>query len=389
MDFLKKNKENIINCFFYIGFFTEIMIVLIDKSAYINPIEGTMFRITFLLFGLKVLFTRYSIKEWLVIIGFCLLGLLSYWFADRDEVLRIVMFVAASKNISLRKMMEVTFYTVLIGVAVLMLLAVMGILGTMTLDVDYGRGGIESRYCIGLGHPNALHCMIFTTVLLGMYLYLEKMKWYAFLLLFLGNIGLYTLTTSKTGLLIMTATVFTGVVIRYGKGVRDSRWFYRAGISVFIASVLFTLVMAKFGYTQGPFRGLDILLNNRISYAILWGGMYKWNLFGHPALVETDFFDMGLSRLFYWYGYIPATVYLLVNIAMLFYFYRKKDANAVMLTVILTVYTTVEAHIISVYLARNYILLLLIGTWSQIFHVADSREGYLWEVLHYRKFIGR
>lgn len=380
MEFFKKNKETIINSFFYIGFFTEIIIVLIDKSAYINPIEGTMFRITFLLFGLKVLFTRYSIKEWLLIIGFCVLGLLSYLFADRDEVLRIVMFLAASKNVSRRKMMEVTFYTVLTGVLLLMLLAILGVFGTMTLDVDYGRGGIESRYCIGLGHPNALHCMIFTTILLGMYLYLEKMKWHVFLLLFCGNIGLYTLTTSKTGLLIITATLFVGLVIRYGKGVRDSKWFYRTGIAVFIVSVIFTLVMAKFGYTKGPFRGLDILLNNRISYAILWGGMYKWNLFGHPALVETDYFDMGLSRLFYWYGYIPAAVYLLVNLCMLIYFYKKKDANAVMLVIMLTGYTTVEAHMISVYLARNYILLLLIGTWSQIFHAADAHENYIWEV---------
>ncbi len=376
-----KQKETIINCFFYIGFLTEILIVLIDKSAYINPVEGMMFRITFVLFGCKVLFTRYSRKEWLLIIGFCVMGLVSYLYADRDEVLRIVMFVAASKNISLRKMMEVTFYTVLFGVLLLMLLAITGVFGTMTLDVDYGRGGVETRYCIGLGHPNALHCMIFTTVLLGMYLYLEKMKWYVFLLLFFGNIGLYTLTTSKTGVLIITATLCVGLLIRYGRGVRDSRWFYRAGITVFIASVLFTLMMARFGYTQGPFRGLDILLNNRISYAILWGGMYKWNLFGHPALLETDYFDMGFSRLFYWYGYLPAAVYLLVNLFMLFYFYKKKDANAVMLMILLTGYTTVEAHIISVYLARNYILLLLIGTWNDIFHVTDPQEDYIWEVL--------
>ena len=387
MKFVKKNKESIVNSFFYIGFFLELMIVLIDKSAYINPIEGLMFRITFVLFALKVFFTKYSVKEWLVIIGFCVLGLMSYLMADHDEVLRIVMFVAASKNISLQKMLKLTFYTILIGVGTLMLLSMTGIFGTLKMETDFGRdAGVEIRYCIGLGHPNALHCMIFTTLLLGMYLYLEQMKWYTFALLFAGNIGLFVLTDSKTGFLIIMATLFVGSILRFGKGVRESKWYYNIGIGVFLFIVVFTLILAKWGYTKGPFRPLDILLNNRISYAILWGGMYKWNLWGNPVLEETDYFDMGISRLFYWYGYIVATAYLLVNLCMLFYYKKKKDANAVMLLVLLTGYTMVEAHIVSVYLARNYILLLLIGSWNSILHVTDNREGYIWD---YRFLTGK
>ncbi|MDD3206565.1 MAG: hypothetical protein PHS74_12660, partial [Lachnospiraceae bacterium] len=92
------------------------------------------------------------------------------------------------------------------------------------------------------------------------------------------------------------------------------------------------------------------------------------------------------SRLFYWYGYIVATAYLLVNLCMLFYYKKKKDANAVMLLVLLTGYTMVEAHIVSVYLARNYILLLLIGSWNSILHVTDNREGYIWD---YRFLTGK
>jgi len=370
-----------IDSLFYLGFFMELAIVLIDKSAYINPIEGQLFRVTFLLFALKVFFTKYSVKEWLAIIGFCMLGMMSYLTADHDEVLRIVMFVAASKNISLRKMLKVTFFTMLIGVATLMLLSVAGIFGTLKIETNFGRDvGIETRYCIGLGHPNALHCMIFTTLLLGMYLYLERMKWYQFLVLFIANTGLFLLTDSKTGFLIIIATLFVGVVIRYGKSVRNSNWFYLTGIGVFLFSVLFTVILARWGYTKGPFRPLDILLNNRISYAILWGGMYKWNLFGNVLLEETDYFDMGISRLFYWYGYIVAIAYLVVNLMMLLYYKKKKDANAVMLVVLLTGYTMVEAHIISVYLARNYILLLLMGTWNVILHVTDEREGYVWDL---------
>ena len=52
-------------CCFYAGIVIEALLVLIDKSAYINPIEGQMFRLTFLLFMLKVCLTRYTGYEYL------------------------------------------------------------------------------------------------------------------------------------------------------------------------------------------------------------------------------------------------------------------------------------------------------------------------------------
>ena len=48
---------------FYLGVIIEVLIVLVDKSAYTNPIEGRLFQITFLLFLIKVGLTRYTRKE--------------------------------------------------------------------------------------------------------------------------------------------------------------------------------------------------------------------------------------------------------------------------------------------------------------------------------------
>lgn len=40
---------------FYAGLTIELLMVIVDKSNYINPIEGRLFQITFLLFALKLL----------------------------------------------------------------------------------------------------------------------------------------------------------------------------------------------------------------------------------------------------------------------------------------------------------------------------------------------
>nr|MCR4851288.1 glycosyltransferase [Lachnospiraceae bacterium] len=56
------------NISFYLGVLFEIIIMFIAKSDYTNPIEGLMFRIPFVLFCIKVLCSRYSLKDILLMI---------------------------------------------------------------------------------------------------------------------------------------------------------------------------------------------------------------------------------------------------------------------------------------------------------------------------------
>ena len=55
---------------FYAGIIIEVLLVIIDKSAYMNPVEGQIFRLTFLLFLLKVCLTKYTLKEYFTIFLF-------------------------------------------------------------------------------------------------------------------------------------------------------------------------------------------------------------------------------------------------------------------------------------------------------------------------------
>lgn len=48
---------------FYAGLLLELLIVILDKSSWINPLEGQMFRVSFLLFACKLCVTKYSQKR--------------------------------------------------------------------------------------------------------------------------------------------------------------------------------------------------------------------------------------------------------------------------------------------------------------------------------------
>ena len=85
--------------------------MIVDKSNYINPIEGQLFRVTFLLAAGKILCTKYSIKEWAVLMLFGILGIVSYKATGRNEILRIVAFIAACKGTDVKKLLKYVFYT--------------------------------------------------------------------------------------------------------------------------------------------------------------------------------------------------------------------------------------------------------------------------------------
>ena len=380
----------------YFSVTLEIIIVIIDKSNYTNPLEGQLFRITFLLAAGKVLCTKYSLKEWAALIMFGLLGLISYKITGRNEILRIIAFVAACKGTDVKKLLKYVFYLTTAGCLLLVFLSVTGIYGGLALETDFGRGYRQVRYCLGLGHPNALHCMFMMLVLLGLYLYHEKMKWYGYLVLLGMNYGLYLLTDSNTGMLITACGIIGGAILYFWKGLNGKKWAYLAGAALLLACAGFSAMAADAGLAKPSkaetadqrkfgnplIQAAEEHLNGRIidlHYGSVRqeGTTATWTLFSRP---ENDYyFDMGFVRIFYWYGVIPGILCILLLLLLLRQLYKEKDGMGLVMISVLAVYTIVEAHLVSVYIGRNYILFLAGMYGSSMLGLNGVKEEYLWK----------
>lgn len=386
--------------FFYLALTIELGMVIIDKSNYINPIEGTLFRVTFVLFALKLFSTEYAWKEWALIIFSEIIGVISYKTTGNNDIIRIVTFVAACKGIPLKQMLRYTFYVTLIGCAAIVLLSVTGIYGEMSLTAYYGRGvnyqamyedlsklGIEeTRYTLGMGHPNALSGMYLMLCAMGIYVFSEKMKWYSYFFLMLLNIGVYSLTDSKTGMLITTllllgAFVMANCQLTYCRFFRN-HWsayilaflvlVFCIGFSVDAAANAQKVQKAKWSeaYRGNPYADnhtilllrMDEPLNGRIVSLTDSenndGSMETWSVFSCPNNMNY-YFDMGWVKLFYRYGIIPGILYCLANLFLLWHFYRKRDAFGLVVFTVLAVYSIVEAHLFSPYIGRNFLLMMM------------------------------
>ena len=407
MEFYRKLKKSRLPWYlFYGGLTIELLIVIVDKSNLINPFEGRLFQITFLIFLLKLLLTDYSKKEWHWIVGLELLAFFSYWVTGANELIRIVTFVAACKNIPLKQMMRYAFYVTLAGCAVIVLLSVTGIYGDISLTQAYGRESAETtiyigvepaketRYTLGMGHPNALSCMFLMLLVMAVYVYFERMKWYLYLFLMLLNVGVYALSGSKTSMLITTAFLAGACALTYCRFLREDRFGYLCGLLVFAACIAFSVDAAvcaqrvrdvqwnEFYYGE-PLDDRHIVtlakIDRRISGRIISltdteandGMIQTWSLFSRPENME-HYFDMGWVKVFYRYGIVPGIVYLLAHLALLWRIYRRKDACGLAVFTVLAVYTVVEAHLVSFYIGRNFLLMMM--GWYFFPVIPDSVE---------------
>ncbi len=394
---------------FYAGLTIELLIVVVDKSNFVNPIEGRLFQITFVFFFLKLLLTKYTGKEWCVLLLSELLAVVSYRVTGANDLIRIVTFVAACKDIPLRQMMKYAFYVTLAGCMVIVLLAVTGVYGEISLTQTYGRQGPETtvyvgveaaketRYTLGMGHPNALSCMFLMLVIMGVYVYFAQMKWYLYLLLMLINAGVYRLAGSRTSMLITAVFLAGACVMTYVRFLRKNWLAYLCGLLVFLLCIGFSVDAAvcaqrvrdarwnAFFHNNPRDNGHIVALEKIDSYIsgrIVSltdsenndGMIHTWSAFSSQGNMD-HYFDMGWVKLFYRYGIVPGILYLAAQLVFLRKLYKRRDACGLVVFTVLAVYTVVEAHLISVYIGRNFLLMMMGGSYAVRDGLCRQEEG--------------
>lgn len=382
----KCNLEALGAVLFYIGLAIELLILILDKSAWLNAWEGQMFRVSFLFFAMKLCITKYSAKEWAAIIGAGLIAGICYLVSTKDEAVRAVVFVAAMKGLDGKKVLKTVFWTTLAGMAVLAGLSVAGVLGTVfEQSAGYGFKADIQRVCLGLGNSNALAIMIWALMTLGIYLYHEKMKLWNYGLLLLLSMVTYIATVTRTALLMMLFTIVLAAVLQYFPKLQKASWVYGGGVLVTLFCVAFSVYAAYisdwYDFMPGWVVKIDRLITGRIASIYSFGDgrgarLEKWKLFSDPEYYQ--YFDMGYVRLFFWYGIIPGICCVAVLCLLLWSFKKNQDYMGFVLTLSFAVFTTIEAHAVSVYIARNYVLFLLGAYWAAMLG-KKTKEAHWWK----------
>ena len=359
---MNKWLDNICAGLFYLGLAAEILLVIWDKSSWTDPYMGQICRMTFLLFAVCCACSvrKSTMTEDIVFAIGVLIGALSWRFGGRNDLLRIVIFLRAAGTVSVPRAMKVTFVSSVLGCLGLVGLAFAGIQGHLYQTYDYGHG-VETRWDLGLGHPNSLHCKAAKLLIFGLYLFEKKMKLYLYVLLGVGNVLLYGLTRSNTAFAISMLALMLSLLLHYGKKLAAGNAVYFLGEFLLFGGLLFSVFCGIYRPSDHRLLAkLDHVLTGRISS--LWtttfheGTLSTWKWFGQR--LNVCYFDLGWLRVVYWYGVIPAIVIIGLTFALLEHARKTRDKAAFMLLLCFGLYTVFEAHLVSAYIGRNYALFI-------------------------------
>ena len=359
---MNKWLDNICAGLFYLGLAAEILLVIWDKSSWTDPYMGQICRMTFLLFAVCCACSvrKSTMTEDIVFAIGVLIGALSWRFGGRNDLLRIVIFLRAAGTVSVPRAMKVTFVSSVLGCLGLVGLAFAGIQGHLYQTYDYGHG-VETRWDLGLGHPNSLHCMAAMLLIFGLYLFEKRMKLYLYVLLGVGNVLLYGLTRSNTAFAISMLALMLSLILHYGKKLAAGNAVYFLGEFLLFGGLLFSVFCGIYRPSDHRLLAkLDHVLTGRISS--LWtttfheGTLSTWKWFGQR--LNVCYFDLGWLRVVYWYGVIPAIVIIGLTFALLEHARKTRDKAAFMLLLCFGLYTVFEAHLVSAYIGRNYALFI-------------------------------
>ncbi len=363
--------------YFYIG-----MAIQFIMSAYLITIQriphSLIFVIGIVMFlGLKILHTRYSRREMVIIGVLLIISSISYIYQTDSKVLRISLMFIAAKDIPRERFLKfllVAYLMILIYVPVICLFA-----GKGTISM-YGTFGIgrqaATRYMLGFDGPNRL-AGVWLCLLATIYISLEKRKFWIDLILFALSCGLYYLNRSRTGLIAVTVLILVPYIYKFGprlvKTIIHKKALLWALILVLVLTIGSTLANGDL------MDRLNTVFNNRISnlsniYAseriTIWGSDFDFQIYGGGM-------DNSYFAVLYTDGLIPTAMYVIAILKYISVIQRKDDITelSIALTFILIAYVQEMIDVPFI----NYMLILFGINWNEMMDKSTKRSIRSWK----------
>ena len=155
--------------------------------------------------------TQREIITDIVVVGF---ALLLYINSKAMTILMLAAFLVASKNIDIKKLLKYTFYCAVVLYIAIIISSQLGIRQNIHIQITRMTGQVAERYGLGFEHPNQLHMYYFIIVLMGIYVYYEKLTWRSLLVVQIINFILYKFSVSRTGMLSVVGLSIVYLIFR-------------------------------------------------------------------------------------------------------------------------------------------------------------------------------
>ena len=354
---MKKYISLLGNIVFFLGVYIEIFLMCTASANIELPLRGRIFQIAAALFIVKILLTKYSFKEYMIGVLLLALSLLQWYYAYNETYAYAVLMIFASKNIDYDKLLKSIFVILATVMAGMILLSSIGVIDRLALVQDYGRGGVETRYCFGYPHPNVFHSNFYTLVSVFVLAFAKKLNGWMIGEIVLLNVVVTCFTASRTGMIIVMVLCVLLCAACYLKPILEKRWVQILGIVSILTACVGSVIVLVW---ENPLTDkLNEMLTGRIMLARMFAMPETWTFL--PNTIDRDVLDMGYIQLYATSGVLLATVYMAAMILFYAGLWKKKDAIAMAVVLSYAVFMLVEGHATSMYFIGNIMYLTMLG----------------------------
>lgn len=327
--------------------------------------------------GIKLVLTKYTVKEIVVMAAIALYAVFIYLKTGYITFTITVVTLLGAKNIDVYDLMKKVLFVRLICMTVLISASTAGIVGNFVKD-QYDDG---LTYSFGFQNPNDFMVNVFVNVALIFYLNYKRLNVLYFLLSAYAFYAVYCVTKSMTGMMLgvflLVVFLFLKIFDRLGNVgnkikqiisaavVPTSLWCF---IGTFIVSAVFD-VNNRFMFT------LDQLVSGRLKIQHQYWLNYGFSLLGKDisrgaarwdgVQINNGFLDSNYWCSFYKYGFVSVMIFIVFLVAASWYFHKKKDYNVVIIINTLCIYGLMEDFLISS-IVNPFLLLAVYAVYSML-----------------------
>ena len=293
----------------------------------IGPGSRTIRLIGMWLLFLKVLLTRYSKKEFFLLVPAALLAFYNYTLSGNIYCVYTVLVIACMKDVDYATLFKVLFYSTLGSVIFVGILSFLGIGSPTQLTQDFGRGLVETRYCFGLYHPNIWHQAIGRCIIFACIGYYKQLHIIHLLILLVFNYFIYTMSVSRTGLLAISIVLVLLIFYKYLAKFMHTLFVKLCAVAgmfgIYALYIYYTIKLAGEEYHLPAELFNWKVATGRLRQALNFLETHPIQMFSSRFPDDGTLFDCGFFRLFYEGGYLWGGLFFLCFFALVILAMKK------------------------------------------------------------------
>lgn len=354
---VKIKKNDFPEIAFTFGWILMVIHFSISYSALSNLSSPFVSMIALLLFIFKILKTKYTQKELLLGLSIVIIGLIAWEKAKDMRVLWFSIVIFSMKRVNIEKIINVTYYTILICVIAILFFCYIGLTTDFIPNMSDGR----VRHSYGFQHPNTLQAFVLYIVIMTIYINYEKLKFQSVIILLMISVVFYKYTISRTGIIVTGMVLALAVWIRFFSG----KYFNNSLIVLFgylYICVFTVLPIVYYKINNSYLTMLNSLLNRRISQAAFFYSAYGIKLFGNYLLelsydTKPIYLDMGFSKMLFNNGIIYYLMIVGGTMVLLVRYLKRKNYKKIFLLISFILFLGTEN--VATYIFMNVSMLFL------------------------------